>query len=76
LNELSTNWDVDDTIDEDMKKEVDDVMEQYNIVTQWCAPSNVFRDQGLQYAHCLAKPIDQSVASFNFSHIMNFGNHH
>jgi hypothetical protein len=67
VDELSINWKVDeiqDGIDEDMKKEVDDVMEQYKIAIQWCAPSDVSKDQGPQYAHCLAKPVGRREASF------------
>ena len=47
LDELSTkSEEIQDGIDEDMKKEVDDVMEQCRVAIQWCAPSNVSKTRG------------------------------
>ena len=66
LNEFGSTWDVqtDDSIDEEMKKEVDNVMEKCKIVKKWPATSNISKHLELKYAHCLAEPIERSVASF------------
>jgi hypothetical protein len=60
----SISFCTDQDVEEDMKKEVVNVMEQSKLATQWCAPPNFSEDQGPQYIHCMEKIISEREASF------------
>ena len=60
-----TLQDPEDSIDEDLKKEVHNVIERCKLTkTHSCVSSNVSEGQGLRYAHCVAKPIAESMVRF------------
>ena len=53
-------------ISEALKKEVNDAVEDCKLAKTCCCcvPSNVSETPGLQYAHCLSRPITKSLACF------------
>jgi division protein CdvB (Snf7/Vps24/ESCRT-III family) len=60
---MGTNKDPELSIDEGLKKEVDNVIEEYQLLkTCSCVPSNVSEIPEPQYAHCLSRPITKSLA--------------
>jgi ABC-type sugar transport system ATPase subunit len=62
---FGTEKDPEESIDEELKKEVDNVVERCKLPqTCSCVPSNVSEGPELRYAHCLANPISPSLVCF------------